>query len=330
MRRTVFVLLVATTAIMTAALVNTGCDVEREVYDFDDNAELQAYIHQEPRAKELFRLDGLFPSGAYTKPGDTDGVYRDFIDSTHRRIYIEGEADADFLEPYGIVSYAEVFVVDQFRIGTERITDQRVDTLSPYEWRTLNRAGFFLQLGNPQDQAFSGWVLHGFNGGTPRKGTMVAEDDEGESFRLDALDYDRYRYIVNVKRLIIDTLPGPDSSSQWIDTNEVWQQVPRYSEEEYISLSDISQQRAGDTLLISGDGMDGGSSESGTVYTLMTTERNNGWTVERMSHPTPQTYRDTLVVPASSNDHYHLIMFQERRYPDRYGAIWVAPYRYIR
>lgn len=311
---------------VTALLCAVGCDVDREVYDFDDNAELRAYIHQEPRAKELFRREGLFPSDPYTKPGESEAVYRDYVDSTLRDIYIEGEPDGDFLEPYGIVPHAEVFVTDQFLIRTERTRPDGVDTV--YEWRTLQRAGFFLQLGNPQDHVFSGWVLLGFNGDAPRLGTMVAQHHDTLAFRVDAADHKLFKYVKYTWRLRIDTLGGPNPDNQWLDTVRVRDTLVYDTELPYIKLSEMPTPRPRDTLVIKGEGMDGGTGR-GTVYTLMTTDTDDGWEISRMSHPTRSRYFDTLVVPAASDVQYHLIFFQERRYPDRYGSNWVAPYRYI-
>jgi hypothetical protein len=321
--RTAISVLVAVTALLYAM----GCDVNREIYDFDDNAELRAYIHQEPRAKELFQTDSLFPADPYTKPGDSGAVYRDFVDSTLRNIYIEGEPEGDFREPYGVVPFAEVFVYDQFLIRTERTTSEGVDTV--FEWRALDRAGFFLQLGNPQEHAFSGWVLTGFNGGGPRTGTMVAEHHDTLAFRLDGGDYKQYKYVRYVEKLIIDTLPGPDSTNQWIDTSKVVESMPFHTELYYVDLAEMSTPDPGDTIVIRAENMDGGV-EGGTVYTLMTTETDSGWSTIRMDQPTVETYVDTLVVPASSSDQYHLVFFQERRRPDRYGSNWVVPYRYFR
>lgn len=320
MSRTVVISSLAVVVIALAWLTGAGCDVDREIYDFDDNAELQAYIHQEPRAKELFRRDSLFISAPYFRPTDSIGEYRDFVDSTVRRIYIEGEPDGDFIEIQGPAPHAEVVVIDEFLILTERTTPDGVDTT--FEWRPLTRIGFFLKLGNPRDQAFSGWVLHGFNGGAPRAGTMVAQRSDGFSFRVDALDYHKYRYLTYYQKKIQDSTGGYGDSVVVTETRT------HQTEYEYIDLAEISRPRPGDTLLIRGENWDG-DVENGTVYSLMTAETDSGWSISRMSLFTPEKYRDTLVVPGASNDHYHLILFQERRYPDRYGSIWVAPYRGI-
>lgn len=152
---------------------------------------------------------------------------------------------------------------------------------------------------------------------------MVARSGDGLSFRVDGLDHDHYRYLTYYQRKILDSLGG------YGDSVVITETIAHRTEFEYIDLAEIARPDPGDTLIIRGENWDG-ANETGTVYTLMTSRTDGGWEVDCMSHPTPATYRDTLVVPIASGDHYHLILFQERRSPDRYGSVWVAPYRYFR
>jgi|GEM_PF-5922839 len=123
--------------------------------------ELQRYIVNDEVPLDLFRLDSLITSSPYKLPF-SDTLYRDYLDSTTRTIKY-GFGDNLHL-PFGVYKYAEVTFFDTLFGRTQKIAGSQVAEVNFI--RPLIRRGLFVKLGGNQD-SYSGWLLFGYNGGTP-------------------------------------------------------------------------------------------------------------------------------------------------------------------
>ncbi|MFH1686966.1 MAG: hypothetical protein ABIE70_05525 [bacterium] len=305
------------TLVALAIISPTGCSKGPEVFSFDPREGVLDYIESHPVARDLFATDYLFRELPYTKPWDTEAVFVDRVDSSYRNVRVVDTTGVHFESPIGETDMAEATISDYFLISTERITADTTEVVQT-NWRVVLRYGLFLRLGS-SSQPYLGWVLRGFSGGFPRAGLTHAESSSGVTFWADGLNQERLRYLVIFGYNVTDTL----GINHWIvDT------VARQTEHYYLVLDEIPEIPQGDTVAFTTSGMDGDSpTGTGTVYQLLTAETKGGPVVRRMSAPDRHTYIDTIVTPTNNRREWNVVLFQEFRRPDRYGAIWTVPYR---
>lgn len=299
-------LLFAAVACMSVGL--TGCEEEQEVYDVYDYDQLIAYVYEKDDARELFRTDSLIPNNVYTKP-ENDTVFRDFVDSVVRSFHITttpSNIEKEF-ETFGITDDAEVVVEDTFYVRTQRVHGVDTSYADSTQKRGLTRIGYFLRLGNPT-QPYSGWLLHAYNGGSPRgQAALEIEREDGSIFRGDGFNFEDFRYIQYTYVYTDDDF--------YVDTS-----VGR-SAYEYLVVDNIPKVSPRDTLIWLGY-----QNDQQSAYQLMTVETIDGFVQKRMHRPEPSRYVDTMVVSAGSIRRWNVVLLQEFTVSGRVGRLWCVPY----
>ena len=289
-----------------------GCDDEHEVLPIYAQDHLGSYIEYHKIGKELFRTDGLFPSNEYVRPTDPSAVYREFVDSSYRRIGVDVTEEVDYGAPYDGIDMAEMTVLDNFRIRTERTEGTAVDTT--YDWRAINRHGLFWRL-NVADQDYGGWVLHAFNGGGPRDGFLdgtVVETEE--AFKADARAFSQLRYIYYQDRKMYDSAVG-----RWIVVTDTLVTSTTYP---YQPLESSPVIDPGHSVAFAHT-----EADPDAVYELLTAVTDSAGAVRVMIGPTNGSFVDTLLTPDNDPGQWNLVLFRTFLSPDRWGDAWVVPYR---
>jgi len=305
---------IVSAAVLTSAALMVGCGDEPEVYNVYDYDELIRYVHDDPTGREFFRTEGLIPDDPYAKPFDEGAVYRDFVDSIDRWYDVfptPDSVDKDFGTPYGIVDDAEVIVKDLFFVRIRRVAG--TDTSYKHQGRLLTRLGHFLRLGS-ESQRFSGWKLHGFNGGSPGSGTLMEVTKEnGTTFRGDDIGFDEFRYIQYM------TVRYQTEDGKWAIRTDT---LVRYSRYAYRPLDDIATVPKGQRLVFTSDLV-----ATNSVYQLITADTDSGCTLQVMHGPDNARYVDTVWTPAVNSRVWNVVFVQEFKATDRPGDIWCVPYR---
>ncbi len=305
---------IAWAILLTGVALMVGCEDDREVFDFYDHDELVRYIHEDATGLEFFRTAGLIPSDPYTKPFDEGAVYRDFVDSIDRWYDVfptPDSVDKDFGSPLWIVDDAEMIVEDLFFVRIQRIAG--TDTSYVNQGRLLRRLGYFLRLGS-ENQRFSGWKLHGFNGGAPGSGTLMeVTKEDGTTFRGDNIGFDEFRYVQYI------TIRYQTENGQWAIRTDT---LVRYSRWAYRPLEDIAVVTKGRRLVFTSSFV-----RDNSVYQLMTADTNSGSTLQVMHGPQNAGYVDTVFTPAVNPRVWNLVFVQEFKATDRPGDIWCVSYR---
>ncbi len=291
---------------MAFVMIVSGCE-EKSVVPIYADDHIGSYIVNHHIGKELFRTEGLFPSSAHVRPTDPGAVYREFVESSSRRVDIVVTEDASFGAPYNDLDFAEMTVQDQFRIRTERTVGSEVDT--SFDLRSINRFGLFWRL-NVADQDYGGWVLHGF------KGTLLAEGsldgrviETGDTFVGDSCMFCDFRYLYYRERreydsaagrnvIVVDTLVGSTTRS-------------------YQPLESAPIIEPGHSIAFAHTDF-----PSPPVYELMTVVSDSASVIRVMKGSV-----DTLTVPDNDPGEWNLILFRTYLYPDRWRDAWILPYR---
>ena len=290
-----------------ATLLVLACDDKPTVYDQYDSDEILDYIESREDGAEFFRTDSLIVTVPYTKPGN-DSVFTDFVDSVVRHVDIvptEDNVEKDFGSPYWIKDDAEAVVTDSFFVRIRRVLGD--DTTFIEQVRRIVRRAYFLRVGNA-NQDFGGWLMIGFDGGHPRSQTVqFMKLQSGRSYNADAWDYRQIQYI-QYKEITGDSV--------YIDTTR------GYSEGYYRWLDSVPTVPRGQQLVF-----DGVNTDASTRYQLIGWKGENGYGARAMHGPDAERYLDTIITPSDSLQAYRIVVFQEFKFPDRLGAMWVVPYR---
>ncbi|MEA3296789.1 MAG: hypothetical protein U9R56_02865 [candidate division Zixibacteria bacterium] len=305
----------ALVALLTGIIALTGCEDEPEVFDVYDYDELIRHITYSNEGKELFRTVNLIPDDPYIKPSDPEAVYRDFVDSVNRWFYVTTTPDSvvkDHGAPFWLTDDAEVVVCDEFFIHTERTYGD--STSYEYQSRKLERIAYFLRLGD-FNQRFSGWIMHAYNGGTPRGEALLEisrEDDtvfRGDELAMQPFTYDKYttvRYIDEQGQadIRVDTVLRAESQFR------------------YILLQDIARVDKGDILIFNSSDVDAQSQ-----YQLLAAETDSGATLHLMHRFESDQYIDTVRTPDINNRLWEIVLLQEFTTTGHLGSMWCVPYR---
>lgn len=303
-----------------ALILGTGCE-EKEVLNVLDDQELVRYIRQVPTATELFRTENLITDDPYYKDADPSAEFRDLLDSTTRNFYWDITPDSvrKFFDDFGEIDDAEVTVVDVFFIRIQRV--EGTDTTIQFQERVLTRHAYFLRLGS---DAYSGWVLHGFRGGTPRAPTVGLQPTvrlrtmDGKTFFADGLNAERFTYLQSTWRRQTNPTTG--------QVEFKWDTTAGHSNQTYVALYKIPEISDGTQMELRISGIPT-SIPNATVYQKFTMQTDSGFTTYTMSRVPPDLLIDTIRTPDPNENNFNLIFFQEFQYVDRPGGIWVAPYR---
>ncbi len=315
--------------LLPAIVLISGCS-EKEVEYVIDDEELIRYINSSEDARELFRVDGLFPEEPFTVPYDS-AIFVDVIDSTRRFIFVDAHVDTvRTLEfPDGSVEYyrerhffpspigeeweAEVTVDDYFYGRRLRIVEG--DTTSETFERVLTRYGFFLKLGG-DSRAYRGWTLWAFNGGGPPSGSMVVQTSNGESFRGDFVEYSPISFTIERESLTfggIRTLGG--------GTQHAYKRLDR--------LEPVTE---GAELFVTASEVD-----TKSQVRLISAQTDTGFTNFKMDRVSTSQYVDTIALASNTDFVWNLLSCQEitrtlipGSVPPEYTIAWhpwVVPFR---
>ena len=314
--------MLAAVGLLSLSLLSTSCEDKATVEDTNDYLELIRYIENNEDGRSLFRTEGLIVDFPYSKPNRPGVVFRDSLESVTRTFMGDipgGFVEKDFGAPFGIVDDAEFVVQDIFRV---HVLADSADSILPktIQDRTLHRRAYFLRLRSDRD-AYAGWLMHGFNGGTPRSAAgMEIRRSNGSMFLGDGLDYQHIRYLKYVTTYWPD--PYPPFDSVIVDT------IPDQTDDPYILIQDIARVNKGDELSILSFANDTSyGTTSASVYQLISAETDTGPVYRSMLGPDGDRYIDTIRTPAVTDVIWDLIFFQEFRFVDRPGGIWCVPYR---
>ena len=314
--------LLAICGVLSVVLLYTGCGEKPTVEDTNDYLDLIRYIETTEDGRSLFRTEGLIVDLPYTKPNRPGVEFRDSLESVTRNYYGEipgGFVEKDFGSPFGIVDDAYFEIVDQFRLyiledsaGT-RIEQTRQD-------RTLRRRAYFLRLNS--GGGYGGWLMYGFNGGTPRGfAGMEIKRSNGSTFLGDGLDYQYIEYDKYVTTYWPDMYPPFDS----VIVDTFWRQ---HEESPYILINDIARVTKGDELSIrSFDNNTEYGTTSASVNQLISAMTDSGAVYRLMHGPDYDVYTDTIHTPVVTDVIWDVLFFQEFQSPNRPGGIWCVPYR---
>ncbi len=315
------IVLLTLAGLLWVALMSSNCGDKATVEDTNDYLDLIRYIESNENGRSLFRTEGLIVDRPYTKPNRPGVVFRDSLESVTRTFTGEipgGFVEKDFGSPFGIVDDAEFNVRDIFRV---HILADSADTQlrKTIQDRTLHRRAYFLRLRSEGD-AYGGWLLHGFNGGTPRgMAGMEIKRSNGSKFLGDGTDYQHIRYLRYVTTYWPDPYPPFDSVT--VDT------IPDQTMFPYMLVQDIARVYKGDELSIlsfDNDTSDGTTSLS--VYQLISAATDTGPVYRAMHGPDGDRYADTIQTPSATNRIWDIICFFEFQFVDRPGGIWCVPY----
>lgn len=317
-------ILFAVVGLLSLIILSASCRDEPMVEDTNDYLELIRYIENSEEGRALFRTEGLILDQPYTKPNRPGGVeFRDSLESVTRNF--SGEIPGGFVEknfgpPFGIVDDAYFVVQDEFRIHilADSAGSQWLDQIQD---RTLYRRAYFLRLGSERG-AYRGWLMHGYNGGTPRgMAGMELKRSNGSTFLGDGLDYNYIRYDRIVTKYWPDPYPPFDSIT--VDTF-----FRDQTNDPYILLSEIARVTKGDELSISSfDNSTANNAPGRSIYQLMSSKTDSGPVYRTMHGPDSGRYADTIRTPSTTNDIWDIIFFQEFQFVDRPGGMWCVPYR---
>ena len=297
---------------------------EEDVPFVVDEDEIRRYLSETEGGRDLYRRAGLIPEELYSIPYDDEATYHDLVDSVRRLTYfdISGTRKLKDFGPY-VTRDAEVEIEDNFYIRTVRTT---ADSTSE-ESRTVKviRYAYFLKLGSDA-QAYSGWVLSGYNGGTPEypANLTVFREDGAASFPGDGTDYDVFRYVTYDTTYVSNPQGG---------TDRIITPVAGFSSHKYVKLSDI-ENITGDSILV----FRGTDVPNRSFYQLLSGESNAGFALQRMARPDSATYLDTLRPPDPNARLWNIVMLREFRrifIPDGIPpdtmvvqeSNWCVPYR---
>lgn len=162
--------------------VFSGCEDEIDVPFVIDEDEIARYIADSDLGRALFPTDNyIIDSVPFIYPQDVNAVFVHLIDSLERRIITSfpfenntgsfiDEPFQDFGSPFGRTIDAEVEVRDKLYLNTLRI--EGIDTTEYKYAQEIRKYGYFMKLGDDGEK-FKGWILRGFNGGTPRTASPV-------------------------------------------------------------------------------------------------------------------------------------------------------------
>jgi hypothetical protein len=301
-------------AVVVVLTALAGCG-EKDVPFVVDADEIVAYVKYSPEAKELFRVEGLFPSKPYWV-AHQNAIYIDRVLKHERRIYAdlvplykvlgndsvrtpneELFADYDYL---GFLREAWAEVVDEFEIETKRI--KGADTLIDTTDRELYRYGFFLKLGADY-QPYVGWQLYGFNGIgntiAPIRATVITADDS--TFTGDLLLYKQ----------------RPKSSSSLI------------SHRPYIKLSDLPRIPVGSDVVLFTDWA-GSQSITKRDYPLVNLESDSGFITTTLGKNSRDNYSGIVNLRDGSTRRYDFLHMQSFHDDEFFHTFsWVIPFRYF-
>ena len=314
--------LLAVLGFTVVALLQAGCGSKPTVEDTNDYLDLIRYIENNEDGRMLFRTEGLIVDDPYTKPNRPGVVFRDSLESVTRTFSGEipgGFVEKDFGAPFGILDDAEFNVQDVFRVHilADSADTQLRETIQD---RTLYRRAYFLRLRSGRD-AYGGWLMHGFNGGTPRgMAGMEIKRSNGSMFLGDGTDYQHVEYVKYVTTYWPDPYPPFDSVT--VDT------IPDKTMFPYILVQDIARVSKGDELSILSfsNNTDYGTT-SASVYQLISARTDSGPVYRSMIGPDYDLYTDTIRTPVATDVLWDFLFFQEFRFVDRPGGIWCVPYR---
>lgn len=168
-----------TAAVVAAALslaLLGGCGDE-DVYTVSQVDEIVRYINDSEIGRELFRTGSmeLITDDPYVLSW-SDTVYADRVDSSKRTVDVSISDPVDF--GFGVFYTAEVTVIDRLYGTTTRSFNSQVVSTGAFV-REFERFALMVKLGD-NGQAFSGWLLEGYNGGTPRDFVLNSETSTGE------------------------------------------------------------------------------------------------------------------------------------------------------
>lgn len=315
------IVLLSLAGLLSAALLSSSCKDKPFVEDTNDYLELIRYIETNEDGRSLFRTEGLIVDQPYAKPNRPSVMFRDSLESVTRTFTGEipgGFVEKDF-ESFGIVDDAYFVVQDIFRVHilADSAGAQWLDNIQE---RVLRRRAYFLRLGSPRDP-YGGWLMHGYNGGTPRgQAGMEIRRSNGSMFLGDGLDYEYIEHDEYVTHYWPDRWSPLDSIT--VDT------IFRVrTESPYILIQDIARVAKGDELSIQSFANDTSNTTSGSVYQLISAETDTGRVYRSMRGPDNGRYNDTIRTPDATNVIWNLIFFQEFQFVDRPGGIWCVPYR---
>ncbi|MDH4155937.1 MAG: hypothetical protein OEW00_01495 [candidate division Zixibacteria bacterium] len=307
----------------TVACLFAGCGEEDVPFVVDED-EIRRYLSETEEGRDLYRRSSLIADEPYSVPYDDEATYEDLVDSVRRAIYfdISGDKKLKDFGPY-VTRDAEVEIEDNFHIRTVRTT---ADSTSE-ERRALKvrRYAYFLKLGSDA-QAYSGWVLSGYNGGTPEypANLTVIREDGASSFPGDGTDYDVFRYVTYDTSYVSNPQGG---------TDRIITPVAGFSSHRYVKLSEI-ENISGDSILV----FRGTDIPNKSFYQLLCGETKSGFTQQRMARPDSATYLDTLRPPDPNRRLWNVVMLREFRrifIPDGIPpdtmvvqeSNWCVPYR---
>lgn len=298
-----------------ALLLSSSCKDNPVVEDTNDHLELIRYIEVNEDGRSLFRTDGVVRDFPYSKGMRPGWVFRDNLDSVGRNYFTDIPSYfevKDFGPPFGIIDDAEVEVLDVFYV---RIVGDSAGVLSDtvYQQRVLRRWAYFLRFRSDRD-AYAGWLMHGYNGGVPRKAFMDIIKSNGDIFRGDGLRFDKVQYMVH---LTIEHR-GDDGVLDSITETT----FPGSSSQPYILLQDIERVAKGDRLILKSLDV-----QSESVYQIVAAEDDSGPIYRLMNRPETAHYVDTIKTPANTGRIWNIINFFEFQFVDRPGGIWCVPYR---
>ena len=292
-----------------------GCE-EREITFVVDADVLRDYISQTEEGRDLFRVDNLFLEDPFMIDGDL-ATYKIIVDSVFRSIVVDTTPVnilKDFGGSIGMARDAEVIVDDFFHLRVLRI--ENADTTISSHKRAITRIGYFLKLGSDA-QANFGWLLWGFNGGSPESpAQMVIRSSRGVEFRGDQFDYVQFRYVLH------DTL-----------SNGEIRLIGGFSDHKYIRLSATGIISDGDLLYITSSNL-----QSTSHYQLISADTDSGFVLHNMNRADATHWVDTVATRHNNPKIWELLSFQEMQAIPIVGAIppdtafvwngWTVPFRF--
>jgi hypothetical protein len=151
--------------------------------------------------------------------------------------------------------------------------------------------------------------------------SVVVKPESGPSFYGDGSPQDYFHYESYVYGRHYDY----EGDSLWFGVDTVKNGSSRMP---YTLLSDIPEVNNGDSLIVTASNVPS-TIPYASIYQLISGYLTNGYETSQMIRASSSTYVDTLVTASDNPFNFNLLFFQEYRYPDRPGGMWVVPYRAV-
>ncbi len=292
---------------------------EKEVPYIDDAEEIRRYIAESDLGRHFFQMDSLITPDTFTIAGDPGAKYVVELDTVIRDLNmgITPKDQGKWFQfgalpnpPSGGWRDAEVVIEDELRMRTIRMTS--VDTTITPSTTKLTRYGWIVKLGDDGND-YAGWVLYGFNGGSPfNNGALAAR------FDITAPNSYEVRGDTNVDTAIMRRFAYAIWPQQVFPDSSVFRTQFRYAK-----VNDTTAYlRIHDSVSL---GLKLGLVPDYSNYLLITANQEGGIRTVAINQNSGY-YEYDLHVPPDLTSRWYLMLFQEIR-SGTARRVWCVPYR---